>query len=334
MRRGSMLAIVGIVMTAAMFSQSASAATAVGNSCAGNRSTEEEQAVVSLANGGGSPAAIPVDGVITSWTFNVITVPPGFLSMQLKVFRPTSVPGQLQVVGESALTPVSGGTNTFLTRIPVKTGDLIGNIGLLNTGAESGYRGIYCESGTVGGKIGVIAGNPITGATVPIKEETPEAGDPITVTVEPDADGDGYGDETQDKCPTDASTQGPCPVKAAPPAPTPPITLSASGAAKKGLVTVTVTSSAQASVTLAGTVKLGKGKSVTLSGGTQTVTPGSLAKFVVLFPAKLKARLKQLPPAQKLSLSLTASAPGATSTSLTVNVKGQKKSKPRQHPKG
>jgi hypothetical protein len=33
---------------------------------------------------------------------------------------------------------------------------------------------------------------------------------------EPDADGDGYGDLTQDGCPTDASTHGPCPVPTGP----------------------------------------------------------------------------------------------------------------------
>jgi hypothetical protein len=32
----------------------------------------------------------------------------------------------------------------------------------------------------------------------------------VQATIEPDADGDGYGDETQDQCPTQASTQGPC----------------------------------------------------------------------------------------------------------------------------
>jgi hypothetical protein len=32
-------------------------------------------------------------------------------------------------------------------------------------------------------------------------------------TVEADADRDGFGDETQDACPTNAATQGPCPVK-------------------------------------------------------------------------------------------------------------------------
>jgi hypothetical protein len=43
----------------------------------------------------------------------------------------------------------------------------------------------------------------------------------VQATVEPDADHDGFGDETQDQCPTDASTQGPCPTSA-PPTPPPP----------------------------------------------------------------------------------------------------------------
>jgi hypothetical protein len=56
-----------------------------------------------------------------------------------------------------------------------------------------------------------------------------------------------------------------------------------------------------------------------------------LAKFVVLFPAKLKARLKQLPPSQKLTLSFSASAPGATTTNLTVKAKGQKAVRAHHH---
>jgi|SRR5262245_2393673 len=36
----------------------------------------------------------------------------------------------------------------------------------------------------------------------------------LSGTIEADADGDGFGDETQDQCPSLASTQGPCPVAA------------------------------------------------------------------------------------------------------------------------
>ena len=32
----------------------------------------------------------------------------------------------------------------------------------------------------------------------------------VAATIEPDADRDGFGDETQDQCPRQATTQGPC----------------------------------------------------------------------------------------------------------------------------
>ena len=35
----------------------------------------------------------------------------------------------------------------------------------------------------------------------------------ISAVLEPDADHDGFGDETQDQCPTNGTTQGPCPKK-------------------------------------------------------------------------------------------------------------------------
>jgi hypothetical protein len=321
MRMRTGLAISALVATGVLLSaQSAAAATVVGNPCVGN-DPNPEATLINLGNGSTSmPSAIPTSGVITSWTFTVVAIPSGELSMELKVFRPTGIPAQFQVVGESPLTPVNGGVNTFQTRIPVQAGDLLGETGVAPI-EETGLFAVSCGTTNPGDKIGAFAGNPTTGSSATLGAEASEFAVPVTATVEPDADGDGFGDETQDKCPTNASTQGPCP--APPPIPA-PITLSASAAAQKGLVTVTLTSSAQASITVGGTVKLGKGKSATLSGGTQIVAPGTLAKFTVLFPAKLKARLKQLTPKQKLTLSLSASAPGATGTALTVKVKGQK----------
>ena len=49
----------------------------------------------------------------------------------------------------------------------------------------------------------------------------------VQVTIEPDADGDGFGDETQDQCPTQADTHGPC-------ASPPPPQLSVGGAGVSG----------------------------------------------------------------------------------------------------
>jgi hypothetical protein len=320
------------------FGGSASAATTVGNGCTLD-ATIPIITVVSTANATGDPfpATIPSAGVITSWTLDApppveLELIPKFFDA-LKVFRPAAVPGWLQVVGESSLSQIGPGSNTHPTRIPVQAGDLLGNVGREEAGGESKQFAALCQTSNGGDTITGVEGNPPVGATVSMGEgDLPSLSQPITVAVEPDADGDGFGDETQDQCPTDASTQGPCPAKAPPVAPAPvapappaPPVLSASAVAKRGLVTVTLTASAQASVTVGGTAKLGKRKRAKLGGGTQVVVPGAPARFVLLFPAKLKARLKHLTPKHKLSLRLSATAPGSTGTRLTVKVKGQKK---------
>jgi hypothetical protein len=336
LRRGAVSAVgIGLAM-AMMFTGSAAAATVVGSECASS-TTAPSVSVVSLKNPAGYPlpSAIPSAGVITSWTFSVGGVLPPELqvSEKLKVFAPTDVPGQLEVVGESPATTILGGVTTTPVRIPVQGGDLLGSsLTVLSKGKlEAGA--IFCKTEDPGDEVAFVPEDPPTGATVSLSGNETGFQNAVTVSVEPDADGDGYGDETQDKCPTDASTHEACPAPAVS-KPAEPITLSASAAARKGLVTVTLTSTAQATVTVGGTVRLGKGKTAKLGGGTQIVAPGTLAKFTILFPAKMKAALKQLPTTKKLTLSLAASAPGATTKELTVKVPGQEKPRPHHKSRG
>ncbi|HEX8690135.1 MAG TPA: hypothetical protein VF729_07815, partial [Solirubrobacterales bacterium] len=126
-------------------------------------------------------------------------------------------------------------------------------------------------------------------------------------------------DETQDKCPQLAAVQTACPV----------VTVDASGSAKKGLATVLITTTSQAPVTVTGTVKLGKGKTAKLNGGTQVVLPGTISRFTLLFPKSLRDRLKALSRKASLKLSVLASATdlvGRVSTdTVNVKLKGQKK---------
>jgi hypothetical protein len=329
MRKRLVAAAAGCLTAAVlMFTGSASAATTVGSTCAANDSLTSVSAV-SLKNPVGYPlpSAIPSSGVITSWTFSVgIPITSGLYQEQLKVFAPVGA-NEFKVVGESAPGTIGAGSTVFATRVPVQGGDLLGSSVIASIESKTVQGAIFCETGNPGDEMALVSGDPTTGSTVPAAEIAPGIQNPVTVTVEPDADGDGYGDETQDQCPTDASTQGPCPAPKPAPAPPAPVTLAASGTAKKGLVTVTLTSSAQATVTVGGSVQLAKGKSAKLSGGTQIIAPGTLAKFTVLFPAKLKAALKQLPTSKKLTISLSASAPGATTKTLTVKVPGQKRPK-------
>jgi hypothetical protein len=315
------LSVVGLVVMAG--SATASAATEFGDPCtADGFASGLPVSIFTLNSASPLPPAAPISGVITKWSVNVgAALPEGQVSLPetLKVFRANPVNATVLAVGGDAETLVPG-LNTFATRIPVQAGDLLG----ISPGGGNGF--LYCKEPALKSSLGAFEGAASTGTTVPYVQLQEPVRIPVIATVEPDADGDGYGDETQDQCPTDATTQGPCPAKATAPAPpAPPITLSASAAAKKTFLTVSLTTTAQASVTVSGTVMIGKGKTVKLSGNTQTVALGALAKFTVLFPAKLKAALKQLPTSKKLTIDLSASAPGATTKTLTVKVPGQKR---------
>jgi len=294
----------------------ASAATVAGNNCLGNTGASNFT-VISLTNAPGNPlpATIPVNGVITRWTFNVVPIPSGVLTNTLKIFRPTGAPKQFQAVGESAPSPIVGGLNSFSTRISVRAGDHIASFGQTSEGGIT----IVCETGNAGDLVGAFTGNPPAGSTATIAVEQAALQNPITVSVEPDADNDGFGDETQDACPQSAAFQVACP----------PVALSTSKQVNKGSVVIVVTTSTAAPVSVKGVVNLGKGKKAKLNGGTKNLTPGVLGKFKLKFSKALKAKLKELSPKKSLTLKATvtgASVSGAVTTkTLKVKLKGQAK---------
>jgi len=292
----------------------ASAATQAGNNCTANRG-EENLTLYGLANGPGNPlsATIPVSGVVTKWTFNAPPeLEPGFFNQTLKILRRVGG-NQFQVIGESASSPISGGLNTFSTRVPVLAGDIIGTVGSVKGSIVT----LYCETGNPGDRLGVIKGNPSPGSIASQTEEGAGFQSPVTVFVEPDADNDGFGDETQDACPQSAALQTPCP----------PVTLSTSTQVKTNSVTVIVTSSTAAPVTVKGVAKLGKGKKAKMNGGTQNLLPGTLNKYRLFFTKGLKNKLKELPPSKKVTLKVNVtgtSVSGAVTTkTLKLKLKGQ-----------
>jgi len=315
MRPKLILAAVSAVLAISLLGASgASAATEAGNRCTGN-AAEEDLTLYGAANAPGNPlsATIPVSGVITRWNFNIVPVEPGFIVQALKILRATGVPSQFQVIGESSQEPISGGSNTFSARIPVKAGDFIGTTGRV----EGENEAVYCNTGNSGDRLGVINGNPPLNSTATGETEVAGVQVPITVSVEPDADNDGFGDETQDLCPQSAAFQAACP----------PVALSTSTQVKKGSVTVIVTSSTAAPVTVKGVAKLGKGKKAKLNGGTQNLIPGTLSKFRLFFTKGLKNKLKELSPQKKLTLKVTVSGTsvsGAVTTkALKLKLRGQ-----------
>jgi hypothetical protein len=134
-------------------------------------------------------------GVITAWQTS-LTGPIGF-----SVYRGSGT--TFTRVAEDNAT-VAGIPTTFSVRTPVQAGD---RIGLRIPGATPG-----CLSNTnlPGDHIGVAVDAPI-GSPTPFAAPSGYRFN-VAAVVEPDADGDGFGDETQDQCPGNASAHGACPV--------------------------------------------------------------------------------------------------------------------------
>jgi hypothetical protein len=158
---------------------------------------------------GGAPSALPARGVVVRW--RVLGVPTFAREFQLRVLAPNAG-GGYTVAGSSAaetlpknINAEAGAIGSFATRLPVPSG---------------GYVGIatdptFTMPTLVGGAPGTTMSKLADGT-----DGTSYSGLPTTAAsvvgydadIEPDADGDGYGDVTQDSCPSSASVhEGPCP---------------------------------------------------------------------------------------------------------------------------
>jgi hypothetical protein len=269
----------------------ASAATEVGNACQANNGAPGNFTLLQLTRAPGAPLPLTIQspGVVTKWKVNS-AVPSAYIE-RLKVFRSTGIAKEFTVVGESTEQSVATGLNAFDTRIPVAAGDRFG------VSSASPSASLFCETGKTEDGLGVLPENLAVGSTKTFSEVE---GNQIAVSavVEPDVDGDGYGDETQDKCPQSAALQTECPI----------VAVDSFSLIKKSSVVLLVATSSQAPVEVSGTVKLGKGKQIKLSGGTQTVPSGKIARFKLKFSKKLKARLEELPSSKSLQLKVAATA--------------------------
>ncbi|HVY96728.1 MAG TPA: hypothetical protein VHA54_07190 [Solirubrobacterales bacterium] len=162
--------------------------------------------------------AVPAGGgVITAWQTKTLGNPG---TIKLKVFRPTGLLGQYLSVGEEGPHAVAANTAPTFSgvRIPVQAGDLLGMLGV----------GLNCTSEYMPTKLGYkvqvfpMGVDPAPGSTASVESNGSGSAIEIAATVEPDVDGDGYGDETQDACPADASAHKlPCPPPATKPEPAP-----------------------------------------------------------------------------------------------------------------
>ena len=201
MRRMLLVAALAICLPL-LFAWPASAAIGVGDSsfapnspCPGN--TTFLQTGVSA----GQSYTVPFSGVITSWTFHDAS--PIVSGLKLKVGRQAGI--GVAITGESAasLSRPPNNLNGTFTRIPVQAGDWIGIY-------ASGTENCSLSTANMADTFRTIPGDQPPNFVPVGYSSASQFRFPVDAAVEHDADGDNYGDESQDFCNTDSATQGPC----------------------------------------------------------------------------------------------------------------------------
>lgn len=331
MKRIGIMIVSALAMLSIASVGSASAATEVGNDCTANGGVPAT--LLQLSKSGDSPPlTAPAAGVVTKWKVNVQEgFPP--ISLRMRAFRDAGG-DSFNTIGESEMETVTPGADAFETRMPVQAGDRFGSYG-------ASPAALYCNTGNPNDKMGYYEGNAGPGSTQSYKEAT-SLQVAMSVTVEPDVDNDGYGDETQDLCPQSAAIQTSCPI----------ITLGSYGIARRNAAIILATSSYPTPVAVAATVNVPrqllrnkrgkrKGKSgarssalIRIDGGTKAISPGGLGFYTLKFPQALRKALRNLPRKRKLTLVATTSATdvaGRPSSTVTrVKLRGQKPNKKKR----
>jgi Ca2+-binding RTX toxin-like protein len=199
--------VTGLIVVCFMAAAPAQAATTIGETGNTGSSCTQNITIHQQVSAPGSPSyVVPAGGgVITSWSYDA---PATADQIKFKAIRPAGA-NQFTVVGDTqAHTMTPNTVNSVPARIPVQGGDTIA-INVVNNGAGCAHD----SPAQPGDQIdGCVACDPAQGTTYTTMAIANNARINAAATVEPDADGDSFGDETQDQCRTDPSTQATCPV--------------------------------------------------------------------------------------------------------------------------
>jgi hypothetical protein len=181
---------------------SASGAVALGSTFAATEGCVAGATYLQTSSSGNS-YVMPTDGVITSWAHRAGAGPP---DLKFRILRQVAETNYFTLVREGPSTPQTANQlNEFPVRIPVKAGDAIG----LFVGPSMNP---YNCSAVTGKAADAWYYNTLDYFEIPFVGPGSGYKFDVSAQLEPDADGDGFGDETQDLCPTKASTQAACPV--------------------------------------------------------------------------------------------------------------------------
>lgn len=270
---------------------------------------------------GAANVTVPADGVITRWRLRD-SVGANFT---LRVLRHVSGDDYTFISSSAPATGTDPGIATFPTQQPVKAGDYIAV-------SWDGTQGLGGIDGASGAAFEAFDGIPPDGTTATgtlFGPNTTEAF--FNADVEADADNDGFGDETQDKCVGVPGPNAGCPPPPPPPPPdtTPPALTSSAHSAKlshSGIVSFVITASENANGTATGTINVPKlakvvrfrKRNVALTAGKATKITLKLAKKNAKLVRRALSKHKHLKAKVRLSVKDAAGNPSTKRLSLNL----------------
>lgn len=260
-----------------------------------------------------SPLVKENPGVIVSWTVRVEDGL-GQFAQQLGLFRPAG-DGEYTKVAESAVETFGPPPPEELiskpARIPVQRGDLLGLWGPEGT--------LYCFGGPAAEFGGPIAVGETKAFTMDGRRS------PVNAVVEEDLDRDGYGDFSQDRCPSSAAFQTDCPL---------PALNIGKVAVKKRAILIEVSNNTDATFQAIGEVrwrKKPKGPTVIVgfrSEGPRQATGGVPIQLRLPLPKAVRERLAKLPRRRSLRARIDVKAtnlvPYVGTQEIKVRLPGRK----------
>jgi hypothetical protein len=156
--------------------------------------------LISLASGSQAAGGVQssVDGVVVRW--RVRSTGAAGDSLRPRVLDETNT-----TVGIPVTLPNVAAILTYQTRLPIKAGNRFA-VDVLGGGMGSPIVYSALGAGESIAQLPAISPGPLASPVASLKNEELL----LNADIEPDLDGDGYGDETQDQCPTQKATHGPC----------------------------------------------------------------------------------------------------------------------------
>ena len=190
--------LLGSALFALLSATPASAATKIGKIFTPDQGASNGLTMLQSATASDASYIVPNDGVITSWSF---APDQDGATVKLKVARAND-DGTYTIIGESDPQTVQGNPQSFPTRVPVKAGDIIG----LSTTSGRSFTYNFQATADVAQ---IASGDQAVGSNTKYSSVQGFRVD-VAASIEPDVDGDGFGDETQDQCTTDPTLQTAC----------------------------------------------------------------------------------------------------------------------------